>query len=244
MSGRRLSRALVRLASRDALLALERGGPGYGVFAHGNRRRRPLVRLNADEVRGLQAEGALAAVANGFVLSGAGHARVRRDSAEPHEAFVAQHRAVEVRATMDVDGAPRVVRGHEPNAVLKRLAALRNGDGAPWLSTLELAMATRLRADWERGQIGLVRGSDWSAGPKGDAARGPGNAREGALAAHCDARRRVEEALAALAPQLRRVIERVCFNEEGLETLERAEGWPARSGKIALKLGLAQLAAR
>jgi Domain of unknown function (DUF6456) len=33
------------------------------------------------------------------------------------------------------------------------------------------------------------------------------------------------------------------LHEEGLEALERSEGWPARSGKIALKLGLAQLAA-
>jgi hypothetical protein len=27
-----------------------------------------------------------------------------------------------------------------------------------------------------------------------------------------------------------------------LESVERAAGWPARSGKVALKLGLAQLA--
>ena len=62
------------------------------------------------------------------------------------------------------------------------------------------------------------------------------------MAARCDARRRTAEALDALAPPLRRVVERVCLNEDGLETLERAHGWPARSGKVALKLGLAQLA--
>jgi hypothetical protein len=32
------------------------------------------------------------------------------------------------------------------------------------------------------------------------------------------------------------------LREEGLEALERAETWPVRSGKIALKLALAQLA--
>lgn len=46
------------------------------------------------------------------------------------------------------------------------------------------------------------------------------------------------------APPLRRVVKRVCFNEDGVEALERAEGWPARSGKLALKMALAQLAAR
>lgn len=63
------------------------------------------------------------------------------------------------------------------------------------------------------------------------------------MAAHCDARQRVSEALESLAPSLRRVVERVCLREEGLEALERAEAWPARSGKLALKLALAQLAA-
>jgi hypothetical protein len=61
---------------------------------------------------------------------------------------------------------------------------------------------------------------------------------------HADARKRVAVALDALAPPLRRVVERVCLHEDGLEALERAEGWPARSGKLALKLALAQLAAR
>jgi hypothetical protein len=89
----------------------------------------------------------------------------------------------------------------------------------------------------------LIGGSDWSAPPRGASARGPGHAREAMLAAHCDARQRASDALNALAAPLRRVVERVCLQEEGLERLERQEGWPARSGKIALKLGLAQLAA-
>jgi hypothetical protein len=85
-----------------------------------------------------------------------------------------------------------------------------------------------------------MRGSDWSAPPKGSAPRGA--TLDGAIAGHCDARRRVNEALGKLAPALRAVIERVCLREEGLEALERGEAWPARSGKLALKLALAQLA--
>jgi hypothetical protein len=52
----------------------------------------------------------------------------------------------------------------------------------------------------------------------------------------------LDQALSRLAPGLRRVVEHVCLREHGLEALERAESWPARSGKIALKLALAQLA--
>jgi hypothetical protein len=134
-------------------------------------------------------------------------------------------------------------RGHDPDQVLRKLAGLRDGARGAWLNGAELAAAARLRADWECGERGLVRGSVWSAPPNGKTARGPSSAREAALAAHCDARRRVSEALERLAVPLRGVVERVCQREEGLEALERAESWPARSGKLALKLALAQLAA-
>lgn len=245
MSARGVERALLRLASPQAVLAPDRDGKGFAVFTTGDRRRRPAARLSAAEMAALDAEGALAPSPekDAFVLSPAGHARVRRDAATPQERFAAQHRPILDRTVMDGDGAPRRVRGHEDNAALKRLATLRAADGAPWLNAHELAAATRLRADWERSQTGLVRGSDWSAPPRGSASRGPVNAREVALAAQCDARRRMADALAALAPPLRRVVERVCLRDEGLEALERGEGWPARSGKLALKLGLAQLAA-
>ncbi|MGE0741086.1 MAG: DUF6456 domain-containing protein [Hyphomonadaceae bacterium] len=124
--------------------------------------------------------------------------------------------------------------------MLQRLAALKDGRGANWLSADELIAAQRLRTDWELSAAGLVRGSDWSAPPRGSAARGP-NVQEDMLARRCDARRRMGDALDALAPPLRRIVESVCLHEHGLEALERAEGWPARSAKVALKLGLAQL---
>lgn len=242
IAARSIERALLRLASPQAVLAPLRQGGAYGVFPQGDRRRRPLARLGAEAVRELVAEGAVEAAGDGFVLSAAGLARVRRDRAQADEAYLAQHTALGERAIIDSDGDVRHVRGVTPSDVIRRLAALRDSAGAPWLSVSEVAAAERLRTHWEMGQAGLTRGSDWTAPPKGAAARGPANAREAALAARCDARRRVEEALDALAAPLRRVVERVCLHEEGLEALERAQGWPARSGKLALKLGLAQLA--
>ncbi|GIK49797.1 MAG: hypothetical protein BroJett013_24940 [Alphaproteobacteria bacterium] len=241
MSGRAVERALARLAAPGAVVAQERGGAGYGVFPAGDRRRRPVARLRADDVRLLASTGALeAAAGNLFVLSAAGRARVAREAAGG-EGFLAQHAPLEQRAVVDAEGDLRHVRGVVRSTVLIKLSALRDGAGAPWLSELELAAAQRLRSDWEASQGGLTRGSDWRAPPIGGA-RGASNVQERAMAARCDARRRVADALDALAQPLRRVVERVCLNEDGLETLERAEGWPARSGKLALKLGLAQLA--
>lgn len=244
MSARAIERALSRLAAPGAVLAPDREGVGFGVFSHGDRRRRPLARLSAAAVRTLNASGALMQVDRGetYVLSSAGRARVRRAEAAPSEAFVAQHRPVIDRPLIEPGGGVRAVRGHEANPALKRIAALRDANGAPWLSAAELAAASRLRGDWDAAQIGLVRGTDWAAPPRGSTARGQGSAQEAALAARCDAGRRMQAALDALAPSLRRIVERVVLQEDGLEAVERSENLPARSGKIALKLGLAQLA--
>ena len=246
MSALLIKRALERLASPGATLAPLRIGEGYAVFSKGDRRRRPLARLQTQAVRELEASGAIAALPKGgaFALTEAGRARVRRGGGEAGEQYLAQHHRIIARSVVDGDGALRAVRGLDANSALRRLGGLRDASGAPWLGDAELAAAARLRNDWEVGQAGLVRGSDWTAPPKGAGPRGPGNAQEGAVAFQCDARKRVAEALAALAAPLRRVVERVCLHDDGLEALERAEGWPARSGKLALKLGLAQLAAR
>jgi hypothetical protein len=234
-------RALERLAASGTILAAERNGKGFGVFPMGDRRRRPLVRLMAEDVRELAASGALSRREDGaYVLTSAGIARVARDIAAPGEAYAAQHRPVIDRAVIDNAGEVQTVRGHDAEYVLRRLGALRDAAGKAWLDPVELAAASRLKADWERGEVGLVRGSDWSAPPKGVSGRAGGV--DAALAARCDARRRLTDALDALAPPLRAVLERVCLREEGLEALERAVAWPARSGKLALKLALAQLA--
>ena len=243
MRAEAVERALMRLARGGAVLAVYGDGGGYGVFPHGDRRRRPTARIAGADVRALLSEGALEERGgDGFVLSAAGAARARREAARTAESYLAQHAAIEDRDLVSHDGAMRRARALAPSTVIRRLSALRDNRGQPWLSAAEIAAAGHLRAHWEAGQAGLLRGSDLTAAPMGAVARGPSNAAERMLAARCDARRQTAEALDALAQPLRRVVESVCLREEGLEMLERAEGWPARSGKLALKMGLAQLA--
>lgn len=237
-----VARVLERLSAPGAVLARVRAGEGYGVYPHGDMRRRPLARLSSQETQRLVSDGTIVASGEGFALSRAGRARLRREDASDGEGFAAQHVVLETREVVDVDGDVRQVRGVALSTVVRRLASLRDGGGKPWLDAHEIAAAERLRADWEAGQAGLVRGSDWSAAPMSRGSRGVGNAHERALAARCDAGRRVADALHALAQPLRTVVERVCLLEDGIEALERASNWPARSGKLALKLGLAQLA--
>jgi hypothetical protein len=244
MSDQRIERAFAQLARAGAMLAQSREGV-FGVYPRGDRRRRPTARLNADEVKALESEGAIVAhgEGGGFVLTNAGLARVRRQASQTGEAFIAQHAEVGDRSIVDRDGDLQTVRGLDPESLMRRLAGLRGASGQRWLDASELAAANQLRRDWTTAQIGMVRGSDWSAAPLGSTPRSGANAQEAAMARRCDAGRRVAHALNSLAPPLRRVVERVCLHEIGLEALERAEAWPARSGKLALKLGLAQLAA-
>ena len=244
MSGRRLQRAIARLSCPGAVLAADRIGSGFGVYPKGDRRRRPVVCLTASEVQLLQSEGALRALsAEEFVLTAAGVARARREQSPEAEAFIAQHGGLTDRGIITGNGDVETVRGFAIDVLIRRLAAMKTSDGGAWLSVAELDAASQLRQDWAAGELGLVRGSDWTAAPIGSGVRGQSNAQEEAMARRCDARRRMGDALARLAPPLRRVLERVCLQEEGLEVLERSEGWPARSGKLALKFGLAQLAA-
>lgn len=241
-----VERALARLELPGSVLAPEKSGRGFGVFAKGDRRRRPVARLTAAQVRALESAGVIVAAGapDCFVLSPAGIARAARTAAAPAEAYLAQHRPIVSRTVMDADGVARSARGHEPDDTVRKLSAMRDTSGAPYFSADELAAATRLRADWERGQVGLVKGSDFAAPPKGETARGAGNAAEHLAGARCDARRRLAEALESLAAPLRRVVEAACLFEQGLAAVERTQSWPPRSGKLALKLALAQLAAR
>ncbi len=162
MSERRIGRALARLAANDAALRLEGAGPDYGVFTKRDRRRRALLRLRANEVRTLEADGVLQRCEDDtFVLSEAGLARVVRERAVPGEAFAAQHQAIVSRDVIDSDGALRKVRGVDGEAPMRRLAALKGPNGEPWLSQAELGAAGKLRSDWSAGELSLVRGSDW-----------------------------------------------------------------------------------
>lgn len=240
-----LSQLLRRLARPHAVLARARDGRRWAIYPHGDRRRRALMHGSPHVVAALIEGGALkpGPLKDTYVLGEAGYARARRDGAE-EDAFLAQHAAIGARSVIEPDGALRSVRAVRSDGPVPMLARLKDGEGRAFFDAGELAAAARLRALWETGQAGLSRGSDWQAPPRGAGARGPGNGLERAMEAGCDARRRVEAALDALSPALRRVVERVCFAEIGLEALERAEGWPARSAKIALKLGLSQLAQR
>ena len=136
-----------------------------------------------------------------------------------------------------------------PSAVIDRVRVTANLAESPlgWLvrrgmvSPRQFEAGERLRADFTRASLAPRTTMAWDAGP---AARGSRGAPEGldATTAQLAAKRRFEAAVAAVGGGLADVLWRVVCSGEGLETAERALGWPARAGKVVLLLALDRLA--
>lgn len=98
-----------------------------------------------------------------------------------------------------------------------------------------------LRADWERAALAPRVTMRWDAAPRDKAARA--GSRVGAPSlVQLAAKRRFDEAVAAVGPGLADMLWRVVCAGEGMREAERAFGWPARAGRVVLGLALDRLA--
>lgn len=105
------------------------------------------------------------------------------------------------------------------------------------LSDRQFDAGERLRADWERAELAPSVTMRW------DAVRVQGGER-GLTASERQiaAKTRFDGAVAAAGPGLADVLWRVVCAGEALPDAERALAWPARSGKLVLKLALDRVA--
>ena len=99
----------------------------------------------------------------------------------------------------------------------------------------------KLRGDWELAQLAPRVTMRW------DGARADSNARGAPRLADAGvvqiaAKRRFEEAVAAVGPGLDSILWRIVCAGEGMREAEQALGWPARAGKLVLGLALDRLA--
>ena len=147
------------------------------------------------------------------------------------DAFAAQHRLAAPApegATLNLAESP-----------LARLAVAAAGEAAPFLSRHQVEAGERVRKLAERARLQPRVTMSYSAAHV--AAKGAGHAAEiSDLAA--DARR----ALAAIHDTLPRdcagVVLDVCGLLKGLQQVEADRGWPRRSAKLVLRIGLDRLA--
>lgn len=131
-----------------------------------------------------------------------------------------------------VQGARHANRAEEPIAWLHARGKI---------SDRQFEAGVRLRRDFHIAAQGPRVTMAWDAGPVAKGRRAAPDAPD-ATTAQLGAKARLDAALAAAGSGLADVLTRTVCLGEGLETAERAMGWPARAGKVVLCLGLDRVA--
>lgn len=156
------------------------------------------------------------------------------------DSFRAQHLDLATRVIRGDTGAISVLI-NDAESPLAWLARRKGRDGRAMISPHQLLAGERLRADFTRGNLSPRVTSDWSTPPSGRS-----RSRMGGAAEMTDvvvaARQRVSLAMDACGPEFSGLLMDVCCFLRGLEEVERERGWPLRSAKIVLQLGLDRLA--
>jgi len=152
----------------------------------------------------------------------------------------AQHLSLNDRVVDTPTGARRVTVD-ESESPLAWLARRRGRDGRALIAPHQFQAGERLRADFTRAQMMPRTTADWSS-PMASGRRGPSGGVANFTEATMTARQRVNAALEAVGPEFSGLLIDLCCFLKGLEDLERARGWPARSAKVVLQLALDRLA--
>tara|TARA_R110000824_G_scaffold47632_1_gene135439 strand:- start:12159 stop:12680 length:522 start_codon:yes stop_codon:yes gene_type:complete len=109
------------------------------------------------------------------------------------------------------------------------------------LSDRQFDAGEKLRADWERANLAPRITMRWDAAPVAGGKRGaPAVINE--TEAQIAAKQRFEKAIDYLGSDLSDIAWRIICGGEGAPVAEKNLGWPARSGKLVLKIALDRLA--
>jgi hypothetical protein len=100
----------------------------------------------------------------------------------------------------------------------------------------------QLRTDWERANLSPCVTMRWDPAPGLARGQGRGPALE-RTEQQASAKARFHDALAAAGPGMSDILWRVVCAGEGMRDAETALGWPARAGKLVLKMALDRVAA-
>jgi len=189
------------------------------------------VALEAGEVRDLVARGVLREDDGACRATAEALSWLKRQLLD-EDAFAAQHRT-------DVRGPGGTVVNLSESP-LARLAVAGRGEPAPFLASHQVEAGERVRRLAERARLSPRLTMSYSGAHTAvrGAARGGGDISD--LAA--DARKALAEIHRVLPADCAGVVLDVCGLLKGLQTVETERGWPRRSAKLVLRIGLEQLA--
>ena len=188
----------------------------------------------------LQKQGLVIRDGVGFEISGGGRGYLRRcqDNSDPFQFQHQDRRTV----TIQENGRTRSVLANKSESPLAWLLKRRGKDGKSLINDEQFNAGERLREDFCFAQMSPSVTANWSAPAAGKSRRrGPSSGSDmtdNVIAA----KERVSSALNAVGPELAGSLIDVCCHMNGLEALEKSNGWPQRSGKIVLVLALSSLA--
>ncbi len=207
--------------------SLRRGADGaFLIVRNGKPKKRPL-RLDAAHIAEWLKADFLTADENGYRLSDAGRAHLRRHLGGD---FTAQHSVNKEAGGAD---SPRRLA----TTPLQWMQA-RGRQTSYGLNDMELEAGERLHDDYHRACHVPHQTMDWSRPVFVDGqASGGGDISSVAL----DAQKRLATALAYIGPGLADMALNVCCSEIGLEAMEKKFTLPRRSAKVMLKLALMRL---
>ena len=159
----------------------------------------------------------------------------------PVDPFLGQHLDL-ARRTVDALHGRVEVTVDDAESPLGWLARRKGRDGRPLVEPIQVQAGEKLRAQFTRATLTPKTTSNWGA----PIAQGRRSAGGGGAAAVSDvivaARQQVHRALDAAGPEFAGLLVDVCCFLKGLEDVERERGWPPRSAKVVLQLGLDRLA--
>lgn len=185
--------------------------------------------------------------AGSLTISGAGRSFVRRNlqkscGGETGDcaAYKRQHQSIRIEERV-IEGRKRKVRLNAAESPLNWLAQRKDRAGKPFLAPEQVEAGERLRRDFTSAGMTprMTPGYDGVPISAGGSRVFLGlNPAEAQLSA----RKRFVQALGSVGPELSDVLLRVCCFLEGIGEAERQLDWPARSGKIVLRIALDRLA--
>ncbi len=242
----RKGRSVLRKLSASGTVLLPVIGEAgmFGVYSSQKPCAKPHVKVSSEYVRAFLAQDWVETVKDGYILSTAGEAWLKRKTFED-DPFRAQHHVISSKLVNDKGGSPKLVKVNQMESPLEWLHRRKDRKGRPLIDSVQYKAGDKLRSDFTFAQLSQRVTAGWSPASGASPKRKHGGHHSSASDIRGDviaAKERFYNALDYIGPEMSGIVVDVCCLLKGLEETEKSRGWPQRSGKVVLQIALTKLA--